>query len=55
MRYEWVDCYSCGGSGEGMVDGSSCGVCRGRGDRLIPVEEDDEHEDAEDSQTAVDE
>lgn len=53
--YELIDCYNCGGSGEGMFDDTTCRVCKGRGERLVLKEEDDEHEDAEDSQEAVDE
>ena len=45
MSYEWVDCYHCGGSGEGMFDGTTCRVCKGRGETLEEI--DDEPDDEE--------
>ena len=35
-------CSACNGSGEGSYDGSSCFVCRGRGE--VPAEEIDHEE-----------
>jgi hypothetical protein len=29
--FEDDECPSCGGTGEGMFDGQSCAVCRGKG------------------------
>ena len=32
LGYESVICTACNGSGEGMYDGSTCGVCGGEGE-----------------------
>lgn len=47
--YDWMTCYHCGGSGEGMFDDTTCRVCKGRGETFEEInDEPDDQEISED-------